>query len=160
MSELTLILMKLGFLAVLWLFVLSTVSVIRSDLYGAKVDARRRPVSRQAPAKAARPAKPARTGRGAPSRLLVVDGVNAGTSVPLGDLPILLGRASDASIRIDDDYVSTRHARFVPSDGQWFLEDLGSTNGTYLGSQRVTVPTAVGVGTPVRLGKTVVELRK
>ena len=65
MSELTLILMKLGFLAVLWLFVLSTVSVIRSDLYGAKVDARRRPVSRQAPAKAARPAKPARTGRGA-----------------------------------------------------------------------------------------------
>jgi pSer/pThr/pTyr-binding forkhead associated (FHA) protein len=152
MSELTLTLMKLGFLAVLWLFVLSTLSVIRADMFGAKVESK--------PAKPAKAAKPKRTGRGAPSRLVVVDGVNSGVSVPLGDLPILLGRTPDASIRIDDDYVSTRHARFVPANGGWFIEDLGSTNGTYLGSQRVTSPTPVAIGTPVRLGKTVLELRK
>jgi pSer/pThr/pTyr-binding forkhead associated (FHA) protein len=154
MSELTLTLMKLGFLAVLWLFVLSTLSVIRADMFGAKVDSRRdKP-------KAAKPSKPQRTGRGAPSRLVVVDGANSGASIPLGDLPILLGRTPEASIRIDDDYVSTRHARFVPADGQWFIEDLGSTNGTYLGSQRVTAPTPVAPGAPVRVGKTVLELRK
>jgi pSer/pThr/pTyr-binding forkhead associated (FHA) protein len=158
-SELTLTLLKLGLLAALWLFVLSTVSVIRADLFGAKANTRA--VERMAkPAKAAKPPKPAKLGRNAPSRLVVVDGDNAGDSVSLGETPILIGRANDASIRLDDDYVSTRHARFVPSNGQWFVEDLGSTNGTYLGNQRITTPTPVNAGTQVRLGKTLLELRK
>jgi pSer/pThr/pTyr-binding forkhead associated (FHA) protein len=80
--------------------------------------------------------------------------------VPLELQPILMGRGSDAALRLDDDYVSTRHARIATNGEQWFVEDLGSTNGTYLGSQRVTTPTPIAVGTPVRLGKTVVELRK
>lgn len=162
MSELTLTLIKLGFLAVLWLFVLSAVSVIRSDVFGTK-----------APATAPRPkAKPKDKGRaqpqprsrkstrGVPTKLQVVSGPNAGQSVPLSDQPILLGRGTDASIRLDDDYVSTRHARFATNGEQWFVEDVGSTNGTYLGSQRVTSPVPVGVGIQVRLGKTIVELRK
>ncbi len=163
MSELTLTLIKLGFLAVLWLFVLSAVSVIRSDVFGTK-----------APAPAARPAKEKprarkkdkpppksrRQVRGVPTKLQVVSGPNAGQSVPLGDEPILLGRGTDASIRLDDDYVSTRHARFATNGEQWFVEDVGSTNGTYLGSQRITSPVPVGIGLQVRLGKTVVELRK
>ncbi|HWJ10471.1 MAG TPA: FHA domain-containing protein, partial [Nocardioides sp.] len=65
-----------------------------------------------------------------------------------------------AAIRLDDDYVSTRHARIVSSGGQWYVEDLGSTNGTYLGSQRITQPVPVGLGSQVRVGKTIVELRK
>ncbi len=164
MSELTLTLIKLGFLAVLWLFVLSAVSVIRSDVFGTK-----------APAAAARPkAKPKnknkertpsqpksrKPSRGVPTKLQVVSGPNAGQSVPLSDQPILLGRGTDASIRLDDDYVSTRHARFATNGEQWFVEDVGSTNGTYLGSQRITSPVPVGVGIQVRLGKTIVELRK
>ena len=156
MSELTLTLMKLGFLAVLWLFVLSTVSVVRSDMFGARVDSR---AARKA-GKAPKPAKPPRSRRSAPTQLVIVDGYNAGTAIPLGEEPIVLGRGSDGSIRLDDDYVSTRHARFVPRNGQWFVEDLGSTNGTYVGNQRLTRPTPVNLGTPVRLGKTVVELRK
>jgi hypothetical protein len=154
MSELTLTLIKLGFLAVLWLFVLSAVSVIRSDIFGTKAP----PPPRQARSKpAAKSRKPA---RGVPTKLQVVDGPNAGQSVPLGDAPILLGRGTDAAIRLDDDYVSTRHARFATNGEQWFVEDLGSTNGTYLGSQRITSPIPIGIGIPVRLGKTIVELQK
>lgn len=162
MSELTLTLIKLGFLAVLWLFVLSAVSVVRSDIFGTKAAADPRAAARPAPGrpKAKEPRRSRRTGRGRPSSLHVVEGPNAGQSVPLGEGPVLLGRGTDAAIRLDDDYVSTRHARFATNGEQWFVEDLGSTNGTYLGSQRVTAPVPIDLGTQVRLGKTIVELRK
>ncbi|WP_313405910.1 FHA domain-containing protein [Aeromicrobium sp.] len=158
MSELTLTLIKLGFLAVLWLFVLSAVSVIRTDIFGTKVSTPKPPKGQ----KQAKPQKAKRTKRvrGAPRTLQIVDGPNAGQSVPLGTEPILLGRGTDAAIRLDDDYVSTRHARFATNGEQWFVEDLGSTNGTYIGSQRITSPEPVAIGTSVRLGKTIVELRK
>jgi len=162
MSELTLTLIKLAFLAVLWVFVLSAVSVIRSDIFGTKAPSAARPKQKKArpvaPKASTRPRKKA--ARGAPSTLHVVSGANQGQSVPLGEGPILLGRGTDAAIRLDDDYVSTRHARFATNGEQWFVEDLGSTNGTYVGSQRVTTPVPVGLGIQVRLGKTVVELRK
>ena len=74
--------------------------------------------------------------------------------------PILIGRGSDAAIRLDDDYVSTRHARIAVSGDQWFVEDLGSTNGTYVGSVRISQPTTITIGTQVRIGKTILELRK
>jgi pSer/pThr/pTyr-binding forkhead associated (FHA) protein len=158
MSELTLTLIKLGFLAVLWLFVLSAVSVIRSDIFGTKATSTPKP----AKGKQKAPAKPKnrKAPRGVPTKLQVVSGPNAGQSVPLGDKPILLGRGTDAAIRLDDDYVSTRHARFATNGEQWFVEDLGSTNGTYLGSQRITSPVPIGIGIAVRLGKTIVELQK
>ena len=166
MSELTLTLIKLGFLAVLWLFVLSAVSVIRSDVFGTKPPtATPRPQARDKPkAKSKSKDKPAaktrKPTRGVPTKLQVVSGPNSGQSVPLSDQPILLGRGTDAAIRLDDDYVSTRHARFATNGEQWFVEDVGSTNGTYLGSQRITTPLPIGIGIPVRLGKTIVELRK
>ncbi|MFC5676690.1 FHA domain-containing protein FhaB/FipA [Aeromicrobium endophyticum] len=160
MSELTLTLIKLGFLAVLWLFVLSAVSVIRSDIFGTKAPSQpRQPKQKAAPTKG-RSGKSRKTPRGNPTTLKIVDGPNAGQSVPLGDEPILLGRGTDAAIRLDDDYVSTRHARFATNGEQWFVEDLGSTNGTYLGSQRITTPIPIGLGIQVRLGKTIVELQK
>jgi pSer/pThr/pTyr-binding forkhead associated (FHA) protein len=89
-----------------------------------------------------------------------VDGANAGETVSLDDAPLLIGRGSDAAIRLDDDYVSTRHARIAASGDQWFVEDLGSTNGTYLGSQRLSQPTTLQLGSQVRIGKTTLELRK
>ena len=164
MSELTLTLIKLGFLAVLWLFVLSAVSVIRSDIFGTKAPATPRPAKQKAAAAAGKAktgrTRSRRTPRGVPTRLQVVSGPNSGQSVPLSDKPILLGRGTDAAIRLDDDYVSTRHARFATNGEQWFVEDLGSTNGTYLGSQRITSPVPIGLGIAVRLGKTIVELQK
>ena len=160
MSELTLTLIKVGFLALLWMFVLSSVSVIRSDMFGERVD----PERGAAAPKSSKPSKPSKRAqkkkRGAPTQLVISEGANAGVSVPLEGAPILLGRGADATIRLDDDYVSTRHARFVPHGDDWYIEDLGSTNGTYIGSQRITTPMVVSIGVQVRVGKTIAELKK
>ena len=78
----------------------------------------------------------------------------------LDDVPILVGRGPDAGIRLDDDYVSTRHARIGRSEDTWYVEDLGSTNGTYIGTHRLTQATAIQLGSRVRVGKTTLELKK
>jgi pSer/pThr/pTyr-binding forkhead associated (FHA) protein len=92
--------------------------------------------------------------------VLVVEGSNAGQRAELDAAPILIGRGPDAAIRLDDDYVSTRHARIAAAGDQWFVEDLGSTNGTYIGTVRITQPTTLTLGTQIRIGKTILELRK
>jgi hypothetical protein len=166
MNALTLTLIRLAFLAVLWLFVIAAVGVVRTDLFGPALSARqqRRQVKAQqraAPrAKPARAARPAKASRGAPHVLLVTAGTLAGTSIGLGDQQITIGRANDATLVLADDYASSRHARLFPQDGQWIVEDLGSTNGTYLDRQKVTQPTPVPAGVPIRIGKTVLELRR
>ncbi len=165
MNALTLTLIRLAFLAVLWLFVIAAVGVVRTDLFGPALSARqqRRQVKTQqrAPrARQARVARPPKSGRGAPHILLVTAGALAGTSIGLGDQQITIGRANDATLVLSDDYASSRHARLFPQDGQWIVEDLGSTNGTYLDRQKVTQPTPVPAGVPIRIGKTVLELRR
>jgi hypothetical protein len=149
MTALTLTLIRLAFLAVLWLFVIAAVGVVRTDLFGnaaSSVSSRRQARSRNP--------------RSAPQLLLVTAGALAGTSLGLTDQQITIGRANDATLVLNDDYASTRHARLFPQDGQWIVEDLGSTNGTYLDRQKVTQPTPVPVGVPIRIGKTVLELRR
>jgi pSer/pThr/pTyr-binding forkhead associated (FHA) protein len=162
-SELTLMLIRFAYLAILWIFVLSAISVVRSDMFGARIDSTPRSERRaqkqqrkQSPSRV----KPAKRPRGAPTHVAVVDGANAGETVSLDDAPVLIGRGADAAIRLDDDYVSTRHARIASSGDQWFVEDLGSTNGTYIGSHRLTQPTILQLGSKVRIGKTTLELRK
>jgi hypothetical protein len=161
MSNLTLLLIRLAFLAVLWLFVIAAVGVVRTDLFGSARSGRQRRRQRKPPpVKAPKPARQARTGRGTPQRLLVTAGGLAGTSIGLTDQQITIGRSNDATLVLNDDYASTRHARLFPQDGQWIVEDLGSTNGTYLDRQKVTQPTPVPPGVPIRIGKTVLELRR
>lgn len=93
--------------------------------------------------------------------MVVSEGTLTGTTVALQGQTITLGRAHDSTIVLDDDYASSRHARIYPDrDGQWIVEDLGSTNGTYLDRTRLTTPTPVPLGAPIRIGKTVIELRK
>jgi pSer/pThr/pTyr-binding forkhead associated (FHA) protein len=162
MSELTLMLIRFAYLAILWIFVLSAISVIRSDMFGARISSTPR-ADRQADRaarKASNRSKPAKRPRGAPTHVAIVEGANEGETVSLDEAPILIGRGSDAAIRLDDDYVSTRHARIASSGDQWFVEDLGSTNGTYIGSHRLTQPTTLQLGSKVRIGKTTLELRK
>ncbi|MET9832995.1 FHA domain-containing protein [Streptomyces sp. NPDC006385] len=170
MSELTLTVMRLGFLAVLWLFVIVAVQVIRSDLFGTRVTQRGSRRESGRPQQAARQAAPppqrgqqggGRQRRNAPSKLVVTEGTLSGTTVALQGQTITLGRAHDSTIVLDDDYASSRHARIYPDrDGQWIVEDLGSTNGTYLDRTRLTTPTPIPLGAPIRIGKTVIELRK
>ena len=162
MSELTLVLIRFAYLAILWIFVLSCISVIRSDMFGARVarqDAGRGP-SRQERRARSKQQKSSKPRRGVPTQVVIVEGGNKGETVSLDQAPLLIGRGNDAAIRLDDDYVSTRHARIASSGDQWYVEDLGSTNGTYVGSSRISQATAIQLGTQVRIGKTILELRK
>ena len=149
MSELTLFLIRIAYLAILWIFVLSAISVIRSDMFGARVPGGARPAAAARPGAQGRKQK-AEAPRLRPPTSLVVEGANSGDRAELAEAPILIGRGNDAAIRLDDDYVSTRHARIAAVGDQWFVEDLGSTNGTYIGSARITQPTTLTLGTQVR----------
>jgi pSer/pThr/pTyr-binding forkhead associated (FHA) protein len=165
MNPLTLDLIKLAFLAVLWLFVIAAVGVVRTDLFDQPASPRRQRRAAKQGARRAAPPRPApvRPGgrsRSAPRQVLVTGGNLAGTAIPLADHQITIGRAADATLVLTDDYASTRHARLFPQNGEWIVEDLGSTNGTYLDRQKVTQPMPVPVGVPIRIGKTVLELRR
>ena len=149
MPELVLQLTRAGFLALLWLFVLFALRVVRSDLYAAAG------LRALVPGGRTQARKRGRT----PRQLIVTQGALAGTRISLDARPILIGRADDSTLVLDDDYASTRHARIAMQGEEWYVEDLGSTNGTYLDRAKVTGPTRVPLGVPVRLGKTVNELR-
>jgi FHA domain len=142
---------RAGFLALLWLFVLAALRVVRSDLYaaaGLRVSA---PGFRRSSGK--------KNGGKAPRQLVVTHGALAGTRIALDGRPIMIGRADDSTLVLDDDYASTRHARISLRGTDWYVEDLGSTNGTYLDRAKVTAPLRVPLGVPIRIGKTVIELR-
>jgi len=158
MAELVFHLIRLGFLALLWLFVLLAVRAIRLDIFGPRVPRAARAVDRRPAVVAASRTKP--KARTLPRQLVVTQGDLAGTTVALAEAPVTIGRDPESTLVLTDDYVSTHHARLTPRDGQWVLEDLGSTNGTYLGKAKVSGPTPVQVGGTVRIGKTVLELRR
>jgi len=167
MDALTLTLIRVAFLAVLWLFVIAAIGVVRTDLLGSVSTRVRRgrkqppaPLQQPRPAKPPKAAKAVKPGRGTPRFLVVTEGALAGMSIDLADQQITMGRSNDATLVLNDDYASTYHARIFPQDGQWLVEDLGSTNGTYLDRQKVTRPTPVPVGVPIRIGKTALELRR
>ncbi|MDP9815014.1 hypothetical protein J3R04_000984 [Spirilliplanes yamanashiensis] len=151
---------RFGFLILLWIFVFTVVGVIRRDLFAgtrsSRIVAAPRGVGGAAPA--GRPVAKVKRGKAA-RQLVVTAGQLAGTRITLGEAHITIGRAEDSTLVITDDYASARHARLVPRDGQWFLEDLGSTNGTYLDRAKVSAPTPVPLGVPIRIGRTSLELR-
>jgi len=171
MSQLTLSVIRLAFLVLLWLFVFSAVGVMRSDLYGGRNSKRQAAKAARAAAATTRvapraqgPGQPPGARRGGPpmpTRLVVVGGSLTGTTVNItSGQQVTLGRAHDSTIVLDDDYASSRHARLYPDpSGQWIVEDLGSTNGTFLGQTKLNTPTAAALGVPIRIGKTVLELR-
>jgi hypothetical protein len=159
MPEFVLTVARYGFLVLLWIFVFTVVGVIRRDLFAGSRASRIVAAPRGVPA-APPGGRPARTKRGRAARQLVVTAGNlAGTRITLGEAPITIGRAEDSTLVITDDYASARHARLVPREGQWYVEDLGSTNGTYLDRGKVSAPTPVPLGVPIRIGRTSVELR-
>ncbi len=160
MPELVFLLIRLGFLALLWVFVLLAVRAIRTR-HVRPARAPGGPTGRAAGAgrRTAR-AREASKPRALPRQLVITQGDLAGTTVALAEAPVTIGRDPGSTLVLTDDYVSAHHARLVPRDGQWVLEDLGSTNGTYLGKVKVSAPTPVQVGGTVRIGKTVLELRR
>jgi hypothetical protein len=156
-SPLAIQLMRFGFLLLLWLFVFGTVRVIRADLRATSRPRVGAPPLRRARRKRA-PAATASAPRG-PSQLVVTEGGLMGTRIALTGAPILIGRANDSTLVLTDDYASTRHARISRQDDTWFVEDLGSTNGTWVGPNKLDGPMVLEPGVPVRIGATAMELR-
>lgn len=168
MTEFALTLLRLAFLGALWLFIIITVIALRRDLMQpreARPAATRGSNRPPKPAKAPRPPKPAKQskaakqGKAGPS-LVVTEGPLAQTVIPLGTAQVTLGRAPDSTLVIDDDYASSRHARLYPSDDGWIVEDLGSTNGTWIDRTRITSPTVLPPGVPLRIGRTTLQLQR
>ena len=157
MSELVVLGLKLGFLALLWLFILFTGNVIRTDLFGRKVAAAELAA---APTTAGRQPKVSRRVlKQLPKTLTITHGMQAGLKLPL-EGGVLIGRSSDCQLLLEDDYVSTRHARITRSATGYQVEDLGSTNGTFINNQRLTQPTPFGIGDTLRIGRTLMSVEK
>lgn len=181
MSELTLLILRVGFLLLLWFFIFAIVYALKSDLFGSPVRKLRtdgsavpqvavtaQPAASQTAtlspksAPAITPSGGALPSAGAtgPARALVItSGVASGTSIPLDDEFVSIGRSSDSTLVIVDEYTSTYHARLSKSGGDWILTDLDSTNGTRLAGEKVHGAARVPLFTPVTIGKTTFELR-
>ncbi|MEO0027326.1 MAG: hypothetical protein RL716_657 [Actinomycetota bacterium] len=168
MSELALFLVRAGFLAVLWIFVFSIISVIRADLFGQKVVSRvaqanapqvvSTPVVPSAPSSSSTPLVMDANGSNA-TTLVIIEGERTGQKIALDRRELTIGRADNSDLVVDDEYASTNHAKLVLINNDWLIQDLNSTNGTYLDGGRVGTPAVVKLNTPVRVGKTVFELR-
>lgn len=170
MSELALFLVRVAFVGVLWVFIFSIISVIRADLFGQKVVSQvaeeNSPLVVSKPIVPAAPAAPIRVlaTSDAPSSasaktLVITEGENTGFELPLTGREVTIGRATSSDIVINDEYASTQHAKLVLMNDDWLIQDLNSTNGTFLAGTRVGTPAVVKLNTPVKVGKTVFELR-
>ncbi|MBK6885084.1 MAG: FHA domain-containing protein [Tetrasphaera sp.] len=166
MSELTLTILRLGLLILLWLFVFSLAGVLRGDLYGTRV-VNRITTRTSGPAgpppvdtTVRRQRRSERSASSLPRNLVVTSGALEGTRIPLGDSDILIGRNPECLLVLDDDFASGRHAALVRTADGWGVEDLGSTNGTFVDGQRVEELTGIAPGNEIRIGRTTIELQK
>ena len=153
MPDQLLTILKFCFLAILYLFFARVLRAVWAEVKGP-------PVTVTAPAQA-RPAAPGGGGRGggkAPARLKVVEPAERrGRSYDLGE-ELTVGRAGGCQVTLEDNYVSQLHARVFQRDGQVYIEDLGSTNGTYVNRKKVSGPVPLRKGDQLQIGKTVMEL--
>jgi hypothetical protein len=94
------------------------------------------------------------------SKLVITGGPRAGVEYELTPEPLTIGRSSESGLVIRDDYTSTHHARLMLWNNEWMLQDLDSTNGTFLDGERVHAPTQVPLDTPIKVGMTIFELRR
>lgn len=168
MSQLLLTLLQLGFLVLLWALVMAVIGVLRTDIYGTRLVTRgqslrgRRSESSGAQTTTGGPARrsEAKQRGPRPSRLVVTEGPLRGMTIPLTEAAVVIGRASDSTLVLDDDFASARHARLTPGPEGWVVEDLGSTNGTRVNGQPLEQPAMAVEGTSIQIGKTALELRR
>jgi hypothetical protein len=155
MADLIVTLLKVAFLAVLWLFVLLVANVIRTDLFRAA------PAGFPSDAKdkrAARSPEPRKRSKHEAKVLAIDTGPQAGTRLALVD-EFRIGRSAECALVLDDDYVSGDHASLARrANGDWVVTDLGSTNGTFVNEVRVVTPTVVTASDSLRIGRTQMRL--
>jgi pSer/pThr/pTyr-binding forkhead associated (FHA) protein len=159
MPAIVLEILKYVFLVILYIFVARAIRAAYQEL---RPSTSRQAPPRRAPAPApSRSAPPKRSGsKKSPRKLAVVEGDSLkGKSFPLED-ELIVGRADKCHIKIDDPYASQMHARIYSKDSAYVVEDLGSTNGTYVNRRRITDATELHKGDQIKIGKTVMELRR
>ena len=145
-------LLKIFLLLLLYLFFLRVLRAVWAEVTPAKATAA--PVKKHT--KQTRRAG-ARRGGGEPVLRILLPPELKGRSFPLGE-EITLGRAAGCQVTIDDTYASQLHARVFQRDGTVYVEDLGSTNGTYLNRNKVSGPMQFQRGDKLQIGNTVLEL--
>jgi len=143
--------LKYGLLALLFLFIWrATRWVVR----GLNVERGGNVVS------ASRRSTPGTVGAPTPSTLLV-HGTDGAKPKPMQlEASVTVGRAPECELRLDDTYASSQHARIFGKNGSWYVEDLGSTNGTFVNEQKLAAPAMLQPGDRIRVGATVLELRR
>lgn len=151
MPQLVLTTLKFLFLALLYLFLARAIRVIYLDLVGPRVPRPQKPATR---------ADAPKRKRVAPKTIVVKESEGEPRTFPVAGEPLTIGRAETCEIVLSDTYASQFHARIYSQDGAWFVEDLGSTNGTYLNRLKVTHPSPLAAGDEIRIGKTSIEARR
>ena len=154
MNELLLTVIRFGVLALLWLFILLVVGTLRRDLRAAGGGAQ---TPTQKRARANKP-KPVKGERRKPSGIEILDGPLAGATMALTGADIIIGRAPDCSIVLTDDYISSKHTRLRQVDGTWFVEDLQSTNGTWINRGRISAAVALAPDMVISVGRTKIKV--
>lgn len=150
MDEQLLTILKFCLLALLYLFFLRVLRAVWTEIRGPKVVT-------AAPRRAQREAKRADRKAAAVQLAIVEPTAQKGRRYDLAD-ELTVGRAAGCQVTIDDTYASQLHARVFARDGQLFVEDLGSTNGTYLNRKKVQGPQVMRRGDRLQVGNTVMEL--
>ena len=147
-------LLKIFLLLLLYLFFLRVLRAVWAEVNPPKaIESPKPKAKRERPGR-----RPGGGGKHSPPILrLVAPPELKGRSYPLGD-EITVGRAAGCQVTIDDTYASQLHARVFRRDGQIYVEDLGSTNGTYLNRRKVTGPMRLERGDKLQIGNTVLEL--
>jgi len=169
-SELTLLLLRVAFLAALWVFVFFVVYSIRADLFGQRVRRLPEPSDASKGDGASNDVvTPVSAGNGSTGvlaeasrdlELVLTTGTTSGKSIALSGEPVTSGRSPDSTIVIGDDYTSTHHARMAVVDGKWVLTDLGSTNGTLCDGSRVSGSVPLHIGELITVGQTTLQVRE
>jgi pSer/pThr/pTyr-binding forkhead associated (FHA) protein len=160
-SDQLLFVLKLCLLALLYLFFFRVLRAVWAELRTpapAAAPAAPAPGAAAAPPSRKERKAAARAAKSVPELVVVEPADQRGRAYPLGN-EASIGRAAGCQITVDDTYVSQIHARVFTRDGQWMVEDLGSTNGTWMNRQRVSGPIVLTRGDRVQVGNTVLELR-
>jgi pSer/pThr/pTyr-binding forkhead associated (FHA) protein len=153
-------LLKIFLLILLYLFFLRVLRAVWTEINPRPAEAPAGSGSRQPPPLSGRAARKAarKAGRSGQPQLRVLEPPGLRGRAYALDSEVTLGRAAGCQVPLDDSYASQVHARVFHRDGQWYVEDLGSTNGTYLNRRRVAGPMVMKRRDRVQIGNTVLEL--
>ena len=161
-TDLAFTVFRFAFLILLWLLVLGAVHTLRRDIFGTVVTprgkGRKEADQRRRDSRKRRRQEPGVSET--PHHILLTGGPLVGTMLPLSGAPVVIGRSPACTLVLEDEYASGRHARLQPSERGWWIEDLGSRNGTYVDDERLVEPRLLTAGDIIRIGQTTFELVK